>query len=92
MVLGIRKFDRLSGFEKSYKRLSDQDKKAVERAVAALKSSDELPPGRRLKRVKSSKDAWAIRVSKGIRLTFEVADGVCILRNVGEHNKTLGDS
>ena len=33
-----------------------------------------------------------MRISKGIRLTFEVTDGVCILRNVGDHDKTLDNS
>ena len=89
MVLGITTVTRLGRFKKSYKRLSEQTKAAVESAVAALLSDSELPPGRRLEKVQSSKDVWAIRVSKGIRLTFEVADGVCILRNVGDHDKTF---
>ena len=92
MVLGIKQFERLNSFEKSYRRLSKQTQTAVERAVGDLLSDDELPPGRRLEKVKSSKNAWAVRVSRGIRLTFEVADGICILRNVGGHNKTLDNS
>lgn len=92
MVLGIKQFERLNSFEKSYRRLRKQTQTAVERAVGDLLSDDELPPGRRLEKVKSSKNAWAVRVSRGIRLTFEVADGICILRNVGGHNKTLDDS
>ena len=92
MALGIKSVKRLGRFKRAYNRLGKQTKRAVERAVDDLLNSDELPPGRRLERVKSSKNALAIRVSKGIRLTFEVADGICILRNVGDHDKTLNDS
>ena len=91
MVLGIAQFDQLRGFKKAYKRLNKQNKKAVEDALRELRECDSLPQGRRLEKVKSRKDTWAIRINRGIRLTFEVADGICTLRNVGEHNKTLDD-
>ena len=89
MVLGIKKFKRLPRFDRDYKRLSVQNKSAVNRALADLISEGELPRGRKLKKIKSNKNVWAIRVTQGTRLTFEVADGTCILRNVGEHDKTL---
>ena len=92
MALGIRRFKRLGRFDKAYSRLGSRYKTAVDRALAELKMNDELPPGRNLKRIKSRKNVWAIRVSKGVRLTFEVANGTCILRNVGDHDKTLDDS
>lgn len=91
MVLGIKQFKRLPRFNKAYNRLSNQKKAAVDRALVDLLSRDELPPGRRLEKVRSRKNTWAVRVSKGIRLSFEAADGTCILRNVGEHDKILDD-
>lgn len=91
MVLGIKQFKRLPRFSKAYGRLNKHSQTAVERALADLLSRDELPPGRRLEKVRSRKNTWAIRVSKGIRLSFEVADGTCVLRNVGEHDKILDD-
>ena len=91
MVLGIKQFKHLPRFRKAYNRLSNQKKTAVDRALTDLLSRDELPPGRRLEKVRSRKNTWAIRVSKGIRLSFEAADGTCILRNVGEHDKILDD-
>lgn len=92
MVLGIKKVKRLGRFEKSYNKLNKQNKEAVKVAVNELKNCDELPASRRLKKVKSRKNAWAIRVSRGIRLTFEVEGETCILRNVGDHDKTLDDA
>ena len=91
MVLGITRVKRLPRFRKAYNRLNKQNQKSVEHALTDLLSRDELSPGRRLEKVRSRKNTWAIRVSRGMRLSFEVADGTCILRNVGEHDKTLDD-
>lgn len=92
MVLGIRRIARLKRFDKAYKRLSERNKAAVDEALAELLSRDRLPSGRNLKKLGSRRNTWAIRIDRGIRLTFEVADGVCCLRNVGEHDKTLDNS
>lgn len=95
MVLGIKHLKRLDRFGKAYRRLNEQNRSAVDVALAELLSNGRLPPGRSLKKVKSGnrrKNVWAIRVSKGIRLTFEVKEGTCILRNVGDHDKTLDES
>ena len=63
----------------------------MDQALNEILNSDDLPSGRSLKKVKSRKDTWAIRISKGIRLSFEVENGTCILRNVGDHDKLLDD-
>jgi len=95
MALGIKGFKRLERFGKAYRRLNRQNKSAVDAALTELLNDSKLPPGRNLKKVRSGKrkmNVWAIRVNKGIRLTFEVKKGTCILRNVGDHDKTLDDS
>ena len=89
MVLGISQIDRLTRFEKGRNRLSKKNQEAVDRVIAELLEKDELPPGRNLKKIESREGAWAVRVNKGIRLTFEVSNSTCILRNVGDHDKTL---
>ena len=89
MVLGVKGSRYLSGFRKGYSRLSKKNQAAVDKVLAELLGEEELPSGRNLKKTKSRKDTWAVRVNKRIRLTFEVADGICILRNVGDHDKTL---
>ena len=63
----------------------------MDQALNEILNSDNLPAGRSLKKVKSRQDTWAIRISKGIRLSFEVKNGTCILRNVGDHDKLLDD-
>ena len=94
MALGIKNLKRLDRFAKAYRRLNRQNQSAVDVALAELMGDGKLPPSRNLKKVRSGKErnVWAIRVNKGIRLTFEVNKGTCILRNVGEHDKTLDDS
>ena len=89
MALGITALTPLKGYRKAYNKLGGQHQTAVNRALAELLNRATLPPSRNLERVKSRKDTWAIRVTKGIRLSFEVENGVCVLRNVGEHDKIL---
>lgn len=82
---------RLRRFSKAYRKLGGQHKGAVDQALVELVNNDKLPVGRKLEKVKSRKETWAIRVGRGIRLSFEVEDGICTLRNVGEHDKILDD-
>lgn len=91
MVLGVIAFRQLGRFKKAYRQLNERNKAAVDAALREIKACDPLPQGRRLEKVRSRKNTWAIRVNRGVRLTFEVAGGTCILRNVGEHDKTLDD-
>ena len=61
----------------------------MDQALNEILNSADLPSGRRLKKVKSRKDTWAIRISKGMRLSLEVKNGTGILRSVGDHDKLL---
>ncbi|MDE2760063.1 MAG: hypothetical protein OXH90_07165 [Paracoccaceae bacterium] len=89
MVLGIKYFDRLSRFDKAYEELDEEIQESVDKAIFELDHLDRLPNSRRLERVRSSKNAWKIRIDRGNRLTFEVSKNTCILRNVGKRNKVL---
>ncbi len=91
MVLGITGLDRLKRFDKAYDKLDGQHQAAVKKALGELLNSETLPSGRKLEKVKSRKRTWAIRISKGIRLSFEAENGTGILRNVGDHDKILND-
>ena len=91
MVLGIAGLDRLKRFDKSYGKFDGKHQAAVKKALGELLNCATLPSGRKLEKVKSRKHTWAIRISKGIRLSFEVKNGVGILQNVGDHDKILDD-
>ena len=91
MVLGITRLTPLGRFRRAYRRLDRPLQEEVDRALRELPNSAALPAGRNLKKVRSPKNTWEIRVNKGVRLTFEVDNGTCVLRNVGEHDKVLDD-
>ena len=91
MVLGITEFQRLKRFDRAYRKLDGQHQAVVDEALGELPNSTTLRPSRNLEKVQSRKDTWAIRVTRGIRRTFEVENGTCILRNVGEHDKILNN-
>ena len=75
MVLGITGLDRLKRFDKSCGKLDGKHQAAVKTALGELLNSATLPSGRKLKKVKSRKHTWVIRISKRIRLSFEVKNG-----------------
>lgn len=91
MVLGITGLRPHRRFSKAYRKLDGQHQDAVNVALDELLNNDDLPVGRKLEKVRSRKDTWAIRVSKGIRLSFELENSTCVLRNVGEHDKILNN-
>ena len=91
MVLGIARLTPLGRFRRAYRRLDSPLQEEVDRALRELPNSAALPTGRNLKKVRSRTNTWEIRVNKGVRLTFEVENGTCVLRNVGEHDKVLDD-
>lgn len=91
MALGITNFRRPNRFVRAYRKLNKQHQEAVDEALGELRNDTTLPSSRNLEKVQSRKDTWAIRVTRGIRLTFEVENGTCSLRNVGEHDKILNN-
>jgi len=48
MALGIKRFKRLERFGKAYRRLSKQNRSAVNVALEELLSCGKLPPSRKL--------------------------------------------
>lgn len=52
-------------------------------------STDINHPSLRVKKVRSTKDVWEAEASTGLRLTFTWVGDLIILRNCGEHDKTL---
>lgn len=91
MVLGITRLAPLGRFRRAYRRLDRPLQEEVDKALRELPNTAALSAGRNLKKVKSRKNTWEIRVNRGVRLTFEVENGTCVLRNVGEHDKVLDD-
>ena len=86
MILGIREFQRLPRFDRAYKKLEPQIQFAVDDAIRDL-CANPIPPGRKVKRDKAARDIWTARVNRNYRFSFELKDGICILRNVDSHDE-----
>ena len=86
MTLGIREFQRLPRFERAYKKLTPQIQSAVDDTLRDL-CANPVPPGRKVKRDKADREIWTARVNRNYRLSFELTDGICTLRNVDSHDE-----
>ena len=77
-------------FERAYISLQAGDAARVAKAIHLL-ASDMRHPGLRVKRVQGTSHIWEARASHSLRLTFEIHEDLLILRNVGLHDKVLGN-
>ena len=75
-------------FEAAYGKLSAAEKRSVRKAVTLL-SDNPRYPGLHVKKMVGRKSIWEARPSGRLRMTFEIAEGTIVLRNVGEHAKVL---
>ncbi|ACA60411.1 hypothetical protein [Candidatus Desulforudis audaxviator] len=82
------RFERTERFKRAYLKLDEQKRQALKKALR-LMSTDINHPSIRVKKVQGTKDVWEARASAGLRLTFTWVGDLIILRNCGEHDKTL---
>ena len=75
-------------FEQAYEKLTSIEKQGVRKALT--QSGNNLKhPSLRVKKMEGRKDVWEARSSKRLRMTFEIAGEIIVMRNVGEHDKVL---
>ncbi len=79
---------RTERFKAAYRELTPSNQQRARKAIRLLRENPRHP-GLRVKRIKGTQDIWEARVSRSTRMTFEVHRDLIILRNVGEHDKTL---
>ena len=75
-------------FEQAYEELTKVEKRSVRKAIALLGDNPRYP-SLRVKKMQSTQNIWEARPSRRLRMTFEMRGDAIILRNVGEHDKTL---
>lgn len=51
--------------------------------------ADRSHPSLQVKRIKGTAHIWELRVSRRLRLTFQIEGDIYVLRNVGPHDKAL---
>ena len=75
-------------FEQAYSRLTGQEKQSVLKAIAFL-GENPRHPGLHVKKMEGRGNVWEARVSRRLRMTFEMSGETIIMRNVGEHDVVL---
>lgn len=85
------KFERAERFKRAYLKLDEQQRQSVQKALRQI-SADINHPSLRVKKVQGTEDVWEAGASAGPRLTFTWTGELIILRNCGEHDKTLKHS
>lgn len=80
--------ERSERYLRSYRRLNEGEKEHVRKALRLL-ARDLRHPSLHVKKMKGVGGVWEVRASRDLRITFEVTQGVALLRNVGHHDTTL---
>jgi mRNA-degrading endonuclease RelE of RelBE toxin-antitoxin system len=75
-------------FEQAYQKLTDDERRSVRKALSLL-GENLRHPSLRVKKMEGRENIWEARPSKRLRMTFELLEGIIIVRNVGEHDKVL---
>ncbi len=81
---------RTESFKKAWKELTEEQKTSARKAIENL-LADIRYPALRVRKIKGTKDIWEARVNRSIRITFQIEEDLIILRNIGQHDETLGN-
>jgi mRNA-degrading endonuclease RelE of RelBE toxin-antitoxin system len=80
---------RTENFKRAWIQLNDEQKKLAVKAIEQL-VTDFRYPALRVKKIKGTENIWEARVSKSIRITFQREKSTILLRNIGQHDETIG--
>ena len=72
-------------FDRDYAELPEEVKERVDKQLALLLLNPRHP-SLRLKRIRGTADIWEVRVSRGYRLTLQLAWDTYLLRRMGPHD------
>jgi mRNA-degrading endonuclease RelE of RelBE toxin-antitoxin system len=82
------KITRTARFKKAWKELNEEEKDLARKALINL-ATDLRYPALRVKKMQGVEHIWEARVSRSLRMTFEIEGDTIILRNIGHHDETL---
>jgi mRNA interferase RelE/StbE len=82
------KIARTPRFKKAWQELTEDEKDLGRKALRKL-ASDLGYPALRVRKMQGTGRIWEARVSRSLRLTFEVEGDTLVLRNIGRHDETL---
>jgi len=84
----VVKITRTATFKKAWKELNEGEKVLARKALRNL-AADLRYPALRVKKMQGVEHIWEARVSRSLRMTFQVEGDTIILRNIGRHDETL---
>jgi mRNA-degrading endonuclease YafQ of YafQ-DinJ toxin-antitoxin module len=82
------KITRTARFKKAWQELTEEEKELGRKALRNL-ATDLRYPALRVKKMQGAEHIWEARVSRSLRMTFQIEGNTIILRNIGRHNETL---
>jgi len=82
------KITRTARFKKAWQELTEEEKELGRKALRNL-ATDLRYPALRVKKMQGVERIWEARVSRSLRMTFEIEGDTIILRNIGYHDETL---
>ena len=82
------KIARTARFKKAWQDLTEEEKVLGRKALRNL-ATDLRYPALRVRKLKGVEHIWEGRVSRSLRMTFDLDGNTIILRNIGRHDETL---
>ena len=82
------KIARTERFKKAWRQLNKEEKGLGHKAITNLVVNIRYP-ALRVKKIKGTDMIWEARVSRSLRMTFQIEGDILILRNIGQHDETL---
>lgn len=82
------KISRTARFKRAWQELTEEEKELGRKALRNL-ATDLRYPALRVKKMQGVEHLWEARVSRSLRMTFELKEDTIILRNIGRHDETL---
>lgn len=82
------KITRTARFKRAWEELNEEEKDLARKALRNL-ATDFRYPALRVKKMQGVEHVWEARVSRSLRMTFEIEGDTIILRNIGRHDETL---
>ena len=82
------KITRTARFRKAWKELTEEEMELARMALRNL-ATDLRYPALRVKKMQGVEHIWEARVSRSLRMTFEIEGDTIVLRNIGRHDETL---
>ncbi len=80
---------RTAKFKNAWGQLTKEEKTLARKAITNLLVNIRYP-SLRAKKIQGAEDIWEARVSRSVRLTFQILGDTIVLRNIGHHDETLG--